>query len=61
MINNVLLGAIGLGFLGAIGWGATTIRIAIREQTKVINEVVEHLQRISRTTVRIEELKRPRS
>ena len=55
MINNVQLWAIGLGFLGAIGWGAATITIAIREQTKVIDKVVEHLHGISHTTVRIEE------
>ena len=56
MINNVLLGAIGLGFLGAIGWGAATIRIAIREQTKLINEVVEHLQRTGAARWRIKYL-----
>ena len=42
-------------FLAAIGWGTASITIAVREQTKAINKVVEHLHGISHTTVLIEE------
>ena len=55
MISNLQLLVVLLCFLGTIGWSAATITIAIREQTKVINKVVEHLHGISHTTVRIEE------
>ena len=55
MINNWQLLVLVLLFLAAIGWGAASITIAIREQTKTINKVVEHLHGIYRTTVRIEE------
>ena len=47
-------------FLAAIGWGAASITIPIREQTKAINKVFEYLHGISHTTVRIEE-RLPRS
>ena len=55
MISNWQLMVLVLLFLAAIGWGAASITIAIREQTKAINKVVEHLHGISYTTVRIEE------
>ena len=55
MINNWQLLVLVFLFLAAIGWSAASITIAIREQTKAINKVVEHLHGISRTTVRIEE------
>ena len=55
MISNWQLLVLVLLFLAAIGWGAASITIAIREQTKTINKVVEHLHGISHTTVRIEE------
>ena len=60
MINNWQLLVLALRFLTAIGWGTASITIAIREQTKAINKVVEHLHGISPTTVRIEE-RLPRS
>ena len=59
MISNWQLLVLVL-FLAAIGWSAASITIAIREQTKAINKVVEHLHGISHTTVRIEE-RLPRS
>ena len=56
MIGNwQLLVLVLLFFLAAIAWSAASITIAIREQTKAINKVVEHLHGISHTTVRIEE------
>ena len=55
MINNWQLLVLVFLFLAAIGWSAASITIAIREQTKAINKIVEHLHGISRTTVRIEE------
>jgi hypothetical protein len=55
MITNWQLLVLVLLFLAGIGWGATSITIAIRQQTKAINKVVEHLHGISHTTVRIEE------
>ena len=55
MISNWQLLVLVFLFLAAIGWGAVSITIAIREQTKAINKIVEHLHGISRTTVRIEE------
>ena len=55
MINNWQLLVLVFLFLAAIGWSATSITIAIREQTKAINKVVDHLHGISHTTVRIEE------
>jgi len=60
MISNWQLLVLVFLFLAAIGWGAASITIAIREQTKAINKVVEHLHGISHTTVRIEE-RLPRS
>ena len=53
MIGNWQLLVLVLLFLAAIGWGAASITIAIREQTKTSNKVVEHLHGISHTTVRI--------
>ena len=55
MINNWQLLVLVFLFLAAIGWSAASITIAIREQTKAINKVVDHLHGISHTTVRIEE------
>ena len=60
MISNWQLLVLVLLFLASIGWGAASITIAIREQTKTINKAVEHLHGISHTTVRIEE-RLPRS
>ena len=60
MISNWQLLVLVLLVLAAIGWGAASITIAIREQTKAINKVAEHLHEISHTTVRIEE-RLPRS
>ena len=55
MIGNWQLLVLVLLFLAAIAWSAASITMAIREQTKAINNVVEHLHGISHTTVRIEE------
>ena len=55
MINHWQLLVLVFLFLAAIGWSAASITIAIREQTKAINKVVDHLHGISHTTVRIEE------
>ena len=55
MINNWQLLVLVFLFLATIGWSAASITIAIREQTKAINKVVDHLHGISHTTVRIEE------
>ena len=49
MISNWQLLVLVLLFLAAIGWGAISITIAIREQPKTINKVVEHLHGISHT------------
>jgi len=55
MIGNWQLLVLVFLFLAAIAWSAASITMAIREQTKAINNVVEHLHGISHTTVRIEE------
>ena len=55
MICNWQLLVLVFLFIAAIGWSAASITIAIREQTKAINKVVDHLHGISHTTVRIEE------
>ena len=55
MIINWQLLVLVFLFLATIGWSAASITIAIREQTKAINKVVDHLHGISHTTVRIEE------
>jgi len=60
MIGNWQLLVLVFLFLAAIAWSAASITMAIREQTKAINNVVEHLHGISHTTVRIEE-RLPRS
>ena len=60
MIGNWQLLVLVFLFLAAIAWSAASITMAIREQTKAVNKVVEHLHGISHTTVRIEE-RLPRS
>ena len=55
MISNWQLLVLVFLFLAASVWSAASITIAIREQTKAINKVVDHLHGISHTTVRIEE------
>ena len=60
MISNCQLLVLVFPFLAAIGWSAAFITIAIREQTKTINKVVDHLHGIAHTAVRIEE-RLPRS
>ena len=59
MISNWQL-LVSCSFFSGHWMGAVSITIAICEQTKAINKVVEHLHGISHTTVRIEE-RLPRS